>query len=489
MKYLSLILALILSLSLFACGSSDGGNMTGESDAAYESSETSSENVETEKETEVETEIETEEETEEETESPSLPINKLASFKKDATIDETVLYSDNNVVITANELIYNNSSAEVKVTIENNSSENLSFSCGTAGYGCNSINGFVMYGGYLNCDVATGKKSKDTIKFQFDEMILNGIFEIADIEIGFRISNDDYDTVDYFQTHIYTSIYDDYEYDPLSYQNIIQLNETQKKYKYSLEYFSDSIVFDEADVTIESIALLKNKNNEFSLFIEVMNKSDSLINFNIADIYINNVLLSSGTFDGELISNGNRGIISMDFDSLLSETITQLLGIDEINSVSFTVNLRDLEYNDLAEKTTVDVTMNSNNNLPNIIGKEIYNQNNIKIAFLDLVESDSSYDDNLYAYFFVENGYGEAISLSDKYDSLSINGYMVDYYFMSGVDLFDGKYALMKLTLPDSSLEELDISMPSDITQIDFEFEIEDMEYNEIDTFSVSIDN
>ena len=46
--------------------------------------------------------------------------------------------------------------------------------------------------GYLNCDVAAGKKANDTISIGYDTLMLYGIYEIADIEIGFDISDDDY---------------------------------------------------------------------------------------------------------------------------------------------------------------------------------------------------------------------------------------------------------------------------------------------------------
>ena len=52
-------------------------------------------------------------------------------FKQNATIEETVLYDENDVKITATELNYGNYKAELKLMIENNSDESLSFIAGS----------------------------------------------------------------------------------------------------------------------------------------------------------------------------------------------------------------------------------------------------------------------------------------------------------------------------------------------------------------------
>lgn len=89
----------------------------------------------------------------------------IESFKTTATIEETVLYDENNVKITATGLNYTDYVAELNVMIENNGDKDLSFICNSVGYNCNAINGYMVDDGYLSADVAAGKKANETISF------------------------------------------------------------------------------------------------------------------------------------------------------------------------------------------------------------------------------------------------------------------------------------------------------------------------------------
>lgn len=93
---------------------------------------------------------------------------RLGTFDKSASLDETVMVDEGGVKITAAGLKYTDYSVELELTIENNSGKDLSFVSGSVGYNCNSINGYMVTDGYLNCDVADGKKANDSINFSYD---------------------------------------------------------------------------------------------------------------------------------------------------------------------------------------------------------------------------------------------------------------------------------------------------------------------------------
>ena len=93
-------------------------------------------------------------------------------FSRKATIEETVLVDENNVKITATELTYGNYAFELALVIENNSDKDLSFIANSVGYSCNSVNGYMISDGYLNCDVAAGKKANDRIMIDYDTCLL-----------------------------------------------------------------------------------------------------------------------------------------------------------------------------------------------------------------------------------------------------------------------------------------------------------------------------
>ncbi len=111
---------------------------------------------------------------------------ELGSFNKSASLDETVMVDENGVKITATGLNYTDHSVDLELSIENSSGKDLSFSSGTMGYHCNSINGYMVSDGYLNCDVADGKKANETISFSYDALMLYVIVRHrkSDLHIG-----------------------------------------------------------------------------------------------------------------------------------------------------------------------------------------------------------------------------------------------------------------------------------------------------------------
>ena len=164
-KFLSMLLAVALLATLSACGTPavpiDSPTSTG--NGASESTLTDDN-------------------------TPKPPDESQGLFNVNATLNETVLVDDGGVKITATGLTYTAYSADLALTIENNSGKDLSFVSGSMGYSCNSINGYMVNDGYLNCDVANGKKANDTISFSYDALMLYGINEIADMEIGFSMT-------------------------------------------------------------------------------------------------------------------------------------------------------------------------------------------------------------------------------------------------------------------------------------------------------------
>ena len=159
-KTFAIILTIAMLLSMVACS-----NTTTTSESSSNQ-------------TEITTTISEEPTTEpsESTTSPTTaPVEELATFKKNATIPETVLFEENGVKISATALNYGNYSVDLDLLIENNSEKELSFISGSVGYSCNSVNGYMINDGYLNCDVAAGKKAYDTISFDYDALMLYGI--------------------------------------------------------------------------------------------------------------------------------------------------------------------------------------------------------------------------------------------------------------------------------------------------------------------------
>lgn len=172
-KILSFIIVVMLSMSLVACGSSSKDNL-------QESSKVSN-SEETQKDTK----------------------------KQDATISETVLVDEADVKITAKSLDYSGMfGPEIKLLVENNSGEDLTFQCRNA-----SVNGY-MTETMMSIDVASGKKANDSLTFMKSDLDASGIKTIADMEFSLHIfTTEGWD--DYLDTpliQLKTSIAETYEY-------------------------------------------------------------------------------------------------------------------------------------------------------------------------------------------------------------------------------------------------------------------------------------
>jgi hypothetical protein len=172
-KVISLFLAILLIFLFAACGSSETTDIDGTNDTN---------------------------------------ITGLGDFNTSAVITTKVIYSNDDVEITANELTYDNSSAHLSITLLNKSSKSLSFLSGALGYSVNSINGFMVDDGYLDCDVEAGKSVTEKISFDFVNLKAYGITKIADIQVGFQIKDDDSNYTYTDPLSIETSIFDEYNY-------------------------------------------------------------------------------------------------------------------------------------------------------------------------------------------------------------------------------------------------------------------------------------
>lgn len=94
---------------------------------------------------------------------------------KEVTIDETVLFEENGIKVTATGLKKGLSGMELKVLVENNSDKNIAFSADEF-----VINGVTVSGfGYV--EAAAGKKANDTLAFYATELETAGIETIASI--------------------------------------------------------------------------------------------------------------------------------------------------------------------------------------------------------------------------------------------------------------------------------------------------------------------
>lgn len=275
----------------------------------------------------------------------------LGEFQKEATIEPTVIYDENGVKITANELKYGSFSAELLVTIENGTSDNLTFYSNAGWNAVNSINNRTVSGGYLVEEVASNNASSSVLEFSYEELKINGITSIANMGISFEFYGDNTERVFTGPLMIETSIADSYDYSVNSYQEAMNSGALENEFECTIEYFSDEIFYDNYDIRIISAAVVTNRDKGVALFLEIENGGAEEISTFVSDVKINGVEVYEGLWIATNVNPGTNGLESIDLSRLVEEYDNVAdLDTENVTNVSFTFGLQD-GWNEVGAKT------------------------------------------------------------------------------------------------------------------------------------------
>lgn len=453
-RILSMILAALLLLSLAACGGTQDQSAGGAG----------------------------------ETTSHSEPTAEIAlpEMSTQAGIEETVLVDEKDVKITATKLEYSSYDVELSILIENNSAQDLSFRSGTMGYSCNSVNGYMIADGYLNADVPAGKKSNETIKFDTGELSVFGITEIADICIGFDIDQGVLDP--YMETgprQVKTSSADTYDYSTDTYRAVITDSALSAAYGFTVDAFTEEALYDQNNVRVLSAALVTNRDGEKLLLLEAENTGEELVLLNAGDFSVNGLQIESGVWTNDTINPGCRRVMMLELFNMMNKNFWPLLGLEEIGETAFSLAQTDMEDNTLSGAQLLTISVPGQEASFNKDGDEVYAGNGVRIVSMGLEPDDSSYSSNVYAVFLVENTGAEAATVKDQYDSLSVNGFMTEY-FCPGCTLGPGASAVLSIRIDEDSLAENGIAGLEAIETVKLTFQIRDGDYDTVDEPAVT---
>lgn len=393
----------------------------------------------------------------------------LTPFNVTATLDEAVLMDENGVKITATGLSYTAYSVDLELTIENNSGKNLSIVSGSLGYSCNSINGTMINAGYLNCDVCNGKKANDVMSFSYDALMIYGIHEIADMEIGFSIVDDDYNSSYSGPRSLKTSAADTHEYDADCYEQAITSPASMSTYGYEVVYFGKDASYDQNGVKLLSSSIIKNRDGETALLLEFENTTDSMVYLATSDIKLNGLVVNSSIWSNDAINPGKRRIVEVALTSVLDSAYWEEYGITQVESIELSVEQFNPEGATVALETPVKVTIPGVSADFDAEGTELHTSNNLRILSKALREDSGE----LVLLLLAENTSGKTVTVGDAYNSLSVNGYMTDYSMYSQ-ELEDGEFAALVVRMWSSSLEENHIASASDVQEIEMGFEVKE---------------
>ena len=221
-----------------------------------------------------------------------------------ANIAETVILDKGGIKVTAKSISYDGwSGPEIKVLIENNSSENVTIQARKF-----SING-IMIDPTFSANVNAGKKSNDSISIFNSELETANITTIKDIEFGLNVFSSD-------------------TWNDILKQDGIKLETNAKDYvqKYNTD---GKLVVDQNDIKI--YVLKKDDKNSFwgaDLYVYIENNSSQDITAQVRDVSINGFMIDP-TFSAD-VSAGKKAYDTISFfeSDLKDNDITDIKEIE-----------------------------------------------------------------------------------------------------------------------------------------------------------------
>lgn len=228
------------------------------------------------------------------------------------------MIDEQGIIIMATGLEYNSYNVELLLTVENNTDQDIEVLSGNMGFPWNSVNGIMVSSDYLWTEVPSKEIVEDSIAFSYSELEMAGINEIADIEIGLTVSDTD-DSIDIIQDiyRLETSLYDSHDYAANLYQKTINNAGIAKKYEYTVNDFKTDQIFNVSDVSIDSEAVITNKDGNTVLLLEFNNNSKNDLYVHILDLTINDTYNYSYQWDSMNIGSEKKAIMDISLSNLL----------------------------------------------------------------------------------------------------------------------------------------------------------------------------
>lgn len=414
--------------------------------------------------------------------SPAQAETVSPTFDTTATIAETVLYEADGVKITATGLTYSPGEVDLELTIENNSTQDLSFSSSTLGYSANAINGIMVDDGYVNCDVAAGKIANESARFSTQQLMFYGIDRVAQVQMGFTISDADYNSTYTDPAMVQTSLGKGYEQPADSFQTAVQDSAVQSELGFTLPYFQAEGLFDQNGVQVVSTGLMENASGEQMFFLEAVNTGEQPVYFSTSDFSFNGVAVLSYNWSSDLILPNARRVMTVDPGNVFEEEFWPAYGIKALALVDMNVTLKDSGGNELIADTPLRVQVSQEASTGDTKGVEVYNANGIRVLSKGLAVDDL---DRTCALLLVENTSGQAVDAGVAYDSLSIGGVMNDFS-CSDQTVPDGGMGALVVSLDD--WEDTGSTAVENVGVLEFQLEFRsEATYDTIDSPKVTL--
>lgn len=230
---------------------------------------------------------------------------------------------------------------------------------------------------------------------------------------------------------------------------------------------------------------MENQDGESILLLEVVNNSDAVVGVSTTNIDINGLRACDSTWSYDTINPGKTAIVDIDLSSVLKPEYLGVYGITEVGNVALKVSFKNDDNKEISSPAFLSIDIPGTDASFSIDGTEVYNGNDIRIISKGIYADPSEYSDDLHILMVAENTSGKTLALHDVYNSLSINDYMVTYFFYT-TTMEDGSCVMIDILLWGYGLEDINISEPSEVKSVEFSLSIKDKNYKEIDEATIA---
>ena len=389
-------------------------------------------------------------------------------------INETVLFDEMDVKITATKLECSRSGAEVTLLLENNTDKTLQFLSNTLIYATNSVNGWMIKDGYLNVTVEPGKNAYAVVEFDGETLSIMGITKIADITLGLYVEDENNKT--YLQTgpmELKTSFADSFDYTEDTYRAAIE-GDVAKSLKLDLIKLDDTVSYDHYGIKVLSQALLQNEYGDYWVLTEIENTSKDDVDVYSEGFKVNGLTLCASRWTSQTVNAGKRMVMQASLSSMLNEEAWKLFGIDEVGRLEYGLSLREIDGDKLMDAEGLTLTVPGASTTCDMTAEEVYNGNGIRISYKGLVDVKGDDEDPLLI-LIVDNANSKYVSIEDDFKASKINGQEFSYYIDSTVPVGNG--FILDCELDSYDLEDIGISSVADINELEIAFMIYDDDY------------
>lgn len=283
-------------------------------------------------------------------------VSDQAPFDFGAIIEPTVLVDNESLRVSAQSLEFKNNQAVFTLEFQNKTPGDLELRTSTNGYAANSVNEYMVSDGWSLIEAPAGQTVSEEVSFRVDGLMLLGIDEVAEVGFGMDVVDAEYREVYRGYASVPTSAAPGHEFDPSSYRNALESAANQGAYGYSLDAFNSEVLYDQGGVSLESVAVLTNKDGERFANLEFANASQSEIRLTVSNVVLDGTVAYEYAWDGVTIVPGKRGFVDLDF-GLLAQACDDPESIDpsNVSSCEITLSGTDSNGNTVLMPTTVTV--------------------------------------------------------------------------------------------------------------------------------------